>query len=331
MQNPLKKIKEKQYKNFLYVMFFFAGLPLVIWIISFSTNYFFLSRHRTIEDNKRIINDLTKTVSLVHREIFYKKQGRFNPRVVEFNYYSERLKDYITMNIYLPPGYILNRHMKSYPIVYFLHGAFDGEKDHWFTIDKNEYKSAHAEISATQMIMTDEIKEIIMVALDEPGGFFTTTNKGRDFEKAFINEIMPYIESTFNSSGQRAITGLSSGGYYALYFAVKYPKLFQQGGATSGSFFLRNKERSIITIMEKYKNNLRKLKGLYFDMGNNDPGNFHSNLVIYNYLIKHGIRTRFDYVEGGHTFQVWRGHPKRFLKFCFNAKQYVIEKSNKLN
>ncbi len=331
MKINLKKIKETKYKDFINVMLFFAGLPLLIWVISVLTNYFFLGRERTIKENIKIVKNLTENVAMVHREIFHKKQGRYNPRVVEFNYYSERLKDYITINVYLPPGYILNQHTKSYPIVYYLHGAFDGEKDHWFTVDRKESKSAHAELSATEMIMKNDIKEVIMVALDEPGGYFTTVKKGRDFEKAFLNEIMPYIESTFNASGERAITGLSSGGYYAIYFAVKYPKLFQHGGATSGSFFLGSKSRSILTIMKKYRKNLDKLKGLYFDMGNNDPGNSHSNLIIYNYLIKNKIRSRLDFVEGGHSFQVWRGHPKRFLKFCFNAKPVTAKDSKQIN
>jgi len=204
-------------------------------------------------------------------------------------------------------------------------------EEHWFTVDRFEGKSAHAELSATRMIMNNEISEIIMVALDEPGGFFNSGTDGRNFENAFINEIMPQIEATFSTSGERAITGLSSGGYYSFYFALKYPDLFKFAGATSGSFFLSYRDKSILNFMKKNFDSLKKLKGIYFDMGNDDPGNINDNLTLYNYLLRKKIRCRFDFVEGGHSFQVWRGHPERLLKFFFSKQPKTFAESSIIN
>lgn len=319
--------KNQQAKKILFLFIFFIGLPVIIGGIHFSHAKIIesIADGTVIQDFN--FDELVNEITDINREIYYKKQGRYSTYVVEFNYYSVTMQDYITMNVYLPPGYILNQRMKRYPIVYYLHGAFDGEKEHWFTVDRREGKSAHAELSATRMIMNNEIKEIVMVALDEPGGFFTSGSDGRNFEYAFVNEIMPVIEATFSTSGERAITGLSSGGYYAFYFALKYPNLFAYAGATSGSFFLSYADKSILNFMKKNLENLKKLKGVYFDMGNDDPGNINDNLIIYNYLLKHNIRCRFEFVEGGHSFQVWRGHPERLLKVFFSIQPRVIPES----
>lgn len=313
-----KNFSKTKLKQFIYLIAFLIGIPVFILCIKLINVFFFTSRETRLLENRACISGVVNAIGGIHRELYNTKYGRYNHNVMELNYYSESLTDFVSMNVYIPPGYKLNHNIKRYPVVYFLHGAFDGEKDHWFTFDRREFKSSHAEISATKMIMKKHIREVIMVALDEPGGFFTSIRKDRNFERAFINEIIPYIESTFSASGERAITGLSSGGYYALYFAINYPNLFQHAGATSGSFFLGNRSRSILTLMRKKFKNVKKLKTIYLDMGNDDPGNTHENIIIYNYLLINGIRTRLDFVEGGHSFQVWRGHPVRFLKYIFS-------------
>jgi enterochelin esterase-like enzyme len=310
---------EEKKRNFVYVMLFLVGLPLFILIISLASSGIKAIHKAKHKKTSQELRKLVDAVCEVNKEVFFKQQQRYSTNVIELSYYSDVLKDFISINVYVPPGYMVNQKIRKYPVVYFLHGAFDGEKDHWFTFDRLEGKSAHAELSSTRMIMKKKIKDVILVALDEPGGFFKSIDESRMFENAFINEIIPYIEGTFSISGERGISGLSSGGYYALLFALNYPGLFSYAGATSGSLFIRVPGRSILDISMQNLKALKKLKSIYLDMGNDDPGNAHDNIIYYNFLIKQGIKTRLDFVEGGHSFQVWRGHPKRFLMFSFSS------------
>jgi len=51
------------------------------------------------------------------------------------------------------------------------------------------------------------------------------------------DELLPYVEGRFRSSGVRGVTGFSMGGYGAIGYMLQRPDLFASASALSGAFY----------------------------------------------------------------------------------------------
>jgi enterochelin esterase-like enzyme len=134
--------------------------------------------------------------------------------------------------VYLPPGYWRSR--KRYPILYLLHGGCGSELD-WFLRGR-----VHATLD--RLIGAGRIQPLVVAmpndGLYTSGTFYTKWYDGTaDFEKHFLKEIVPAVESGFRiqaDCGHRAIAGLSMGGYGALALSLRHPKTFCAAASLSG-------------------------------------------------------------------------------------------------
>ena len=130
------------------------------------------------------------------------------------------------VNVILPDGY---DPAQTYPVLYLLHGGGGSYHEWTDNTDVVSFSSAYR----------------IIIAMPDSGG---TPNAGwyadwfdgsRQWESFHIKDVIPYIESTFHGNGQRAIAGLSMGGYGAMYYAAKYPSLFKTAASFSGAVDIR--------------------------------------------------------------------------------------------
>lgn len=74
-------------------------------------------------------------------------------------------------------------------------------------------------------------KDMIVVFPDGFNSFYIDQNDGMKMEKAIMEDLIPYIDKTYNtkkSRNSRAIAGISMGGYGAARFALKYPDKFSK-------------------------------------------------------------------------------------------------------
>lgn len=74
-------------------------------------------------------------------------------------------------------------------------------------------------------------KEMIVVFPDGFNSFYVNQSEGMEMEDAIIKDLIPYMDKVYNTSllrSQRAIGGISMGGYGAARFSLKYPKLFSK-------------------------------------------------------------------------------------------------------
>lgn len=133
---------------------------------------------------------------------------------------STVLDTIVNYTIYLPPNYESSD--KKYPILYLLHGYSDNENT-WI-------KFGNVDQAADQAIVSNEVEDMIIVM---PNGWLTwyVNQPSGDFnyEDMFIKEFIPHIERTYRvkaNKKNRAISGLSMGGYGALGYAMKYPNVF---------------------------------------------------------------------------------------------------------
>lgn len=149
-------------------------------------------------------------------------------RVQYKTFQSKILGRELRYGVYLPPSYDASP-TKKYPVLYFLHGAFENEM-RWSTLGQTDLK-------LDQMIADGKIGEFIVALPSAGNSFYTNTRDGSEkWEDVIISEFIPMIESTYRTNSTRAtrgISGTSMGGYGALKLAMKHPELFGSASAHS--------------------------------------------------------------------------------------------------
>lgn len=112
-----------------------------------------------------------------------------------------------------------------FPVLYLLHGL-TGHYNDWTDRTKlAQYAAAY---------------RLIIVTPEGENGWYvdSATAPNEKYETYFLKELFPDVESRFrtlNERENRAIAGLSMGGYGALKFGLKYPEKFVFAGSMSGA------------------------------------------------------------------------------------------------
>ncbi|SMG08743.1 S-formylglutathione hydrolase FrmB [Marivirga sericea] len=143
---------------------------------------------------------------------------------------SEVLKRQMPYSVYLPDSY--DKSYRSYPVLYLLHGMWG---DHTDWVNKGEVNRI-----ASNLIERGEIPEMIIIMPDGLTDAFYINNydgsvKWEDF---FYEEFIPTIEDRYRivkNRSNRAIAGLSMGGYGALYHAISNKDMFKACYALSAA------------------------------------------------------------------------------------------------
>lgn len=110
-------------------------------------------------------------------------------------------------------------------VVYLLHG-YSGNYTDW---------SKHVELN----LLADKYKIILVCPEGGYNSWYLDSPLQQDsqYESHIINEVIPAIDKRYFTIAKkegRAITGLSMGGYGALYLAIRHPQLFKAVGSMSG-------------------------------------------------------------------------------------------------
>src|SRR5271156_74710 len=146
---------------------------------------------------------------------------------------SRILKHEVHYCVYLPAGYDAGRTKhppQSYPVLYFLHGLGDNEQTlfnsgGWTLID--DLRQQH------------KLGDFLIVAPEGRRSFYINSADGSvRYSDFFVQEFIPVIESKYRiSKGRRnrAISGISMGGYGALRFAFSHPEMFSAVSAQSAA------------------------------------------------------------------------------------------------
>lgn len=245
-------------------------------------------------------------------------------RLIECKMESKLLGAVKEYSIYLPDGY--DKSDRSYPVLYLLHGA-NGTHTSWPT-------SGNAKRIIDGVIKEGRSVPMVIVMPDASGegkdfnglnfGYFDQTNW--PYERHFIEEFIPYIESTYRIKADkrtRAIAGLSMGGYGTMFYTMRHPELFSSAcpisARMSGTPY--NKNRS---YTDEYISTLDSLAGvkiaqslsdeqvaalrqvrLRVDCGDDDYL-FDGNIDFVRALRSHKIPVEFRVRDGGHSWIYWQ-------------------------
>jgi S-formylglutathione hydrolase FrmB len=134
-------------------------------------------------------------------------------------FHSEALGREVAYVVDLPPSYD-GPGSRRYPVVYALHGLFEGSA-FW-------ERRALAPILAG-LRASGAVPEFLVVAVDGGNSFFANAPGGR-YEDMVTKDLVAHVEATYRvvpGRKGRALLGVSMGGYAALRIAFEHPDLYE--------------------------------------------------------------------------------------------------------
>ena len=261
---------------------------------------------------------------------------------------SRVLKYPVHYCVYLPASYAAGATKnppQRYPVLYFLHGLGDNEQTlfnsgGWTLLD--DLRQRHT------------IGDFLIVAPEGRRSFYINSADGSvRYSDFFLQEFIPLIESKYRvSSGRknRAISGISMGGYGALRFAFSHPEMFSAVSAQSAALITESPEeldsaaRSGAPLgkvlaavfgnpinVSHWKNNspsvlalrnaavLRKM-AIYFNCGQDDNYGFEKGAAaLHDQLQKEGVKHEYRAYPGDHSLAYFLSHFEEVLIFHSQA------------
>jgi enterochelin esterase-like enzyme len=212
--------------------------------------------------------------------------------------------------VYAPPGF--GAATGKLPVLYLLHGYTDDDST-WVSVGK-------ANLIADYLLSKGRIKPMLIVM---PYGQLDSRVTDREafaadfqekYERQLLTEIMPYVEASFRASrdaGQRAIAGLSMGGFQAARIGMNHPESFSTIGMWSPAFFGDPADlfAGLSGASEELKKSLRHVE---LGVGDKDQLRFCSE-GIDRFLTSKRIPHDFAVTEGAHNWLLWRCYLVDFL------------------
>ncbi|WP_205461704.1 esterase [Mangrovibacterium lignilyticum] len=231
------------------------------------------------------------------------------------------------MTIYTPPGYESSK--DKYPVLYLLHGM-GGDEEAWINYGRTAQilDNLIAEGKATPMIvvMTNGNAAQKAAPGESAKGFYKPsmqldhTMDGK-FEEAFP-DVMKFVESNYRvkaDKADRAIAGLSMGGFHSLHISRYYPNTFDYVGLFSAAIMPR--EDSTGKVYSDIDNTLKQqmdngLKLYWIGIGKADF--LYKNVTDYRQKLDEiGMNYAYVETEGGHTWTNWRVYLSEFAPLLF--------------
>lgn len=131
--------------------------------------------------------------------------------------------------VYLPPGFAAGR---RYPVVYLLHGLRGAPSEYWDALDIADV--------ADGLISSGEAPPFIAVM--PVGGPVVHPNDGEwagVWEDYVVDDVVPWVDANLPvlaARRDRALEGLSAGGFGAVDIGLRHPSLFGTLGSWAGYF-----------------------------------------------------------------------------------------------
>ncbi len=227
--------------------------------------------------------------------------------------------------VVLPPQYNADSAAR-FPVVYLLHGL-TGHFDNW-----------------TEKTAVGTLADGVIIVTPEGGdGWYTdsATVTNDKYESYVVTELIPEIDRKFRTAGgreNRAIAGLSMGGYGAIKFGLKYPHLFSLVGSFSGAFDAPKRgiggQKTWPSIASVYgpddsptrkandifviagglaEERVKQLPFIYFDCGTEDLL-LNTNREFAELLVSKKVAHEYRQLPGRHSWPYWEKQIREFLR-----------------
>jgi S-formylglutathione hydrolase FrmB len=264
---------------------------------------------------------------------------------------SRILKHPVHYCVYLPASYdagAAKHPAQSFPVLYFLHGLGDNERTlfnsgGWTLLD--DLRQQH------------KMGEFLIVAPEGGRSFYINSADGSTrYSDFFLQEFIPLIESKYRiskSRSNRAISGISMGGYGALRFAFAHPEMFSAVSAQSAALITESlqeldtaarsgaplgkllatvfgspieaahwRENSPFVLAARNQA-VRKLN-IYFNCGQDDNYGFEKGAAaLHEQLQKAGVKHEYHLYPGDHSLSYFLAHFTEVMEF--HSREFALK------
>jgi S-formylglutathione hydrolase FrmB len=261
---------------------------------------------------------------------------------------SKILKSPVHYCVYLPASYdagAAQHPAQKYPVLYFLHGLGDNEQTlfnsgGWTLLD--DLRRQH------------KMGEFLIVAPEGGRTFYINSADGSvRYSDFFLQEFAPLIEAKYRigkGRNNRAISGISMGGYGALRFAFSHPEMFSAVSAQSAALITEFpqeldtaarsgaplgktlaavfgspievahwKENSPFVLAQRNLTAVRKL-AIYFNCGKDDNYGFEKGAsALHEQLQTEGVKHEYHPYPGDHSLSYFLAHFTEVMEFHSRA------------
>jgi S-formylglutathione hydrolase FrmB len=268
---------------------------------------------------------------------------------IDCNALNSRILKYpIHYCVYLPAGYdagATSHPSQNYPVLYFLHGLGDNERTlfnsgGWTLLD--DLRRQH------------KMGEFLIVAPEGDRTFYINSADGSvRYNDFFLQEFIPLIEAKYRvkkGRNNRAISGISMGGYGALRFAFSHPEMFSAVSAQSAALITESpqeldtaarsgaplgkllaavfgspievahwRDNSPFVLAQRNVVAVRRL-AIYFNCGQDDNYRFEKGAAALNaQLQKEGVKHEYRPYPGDHSLPYFLSHFTEVMEFHSRA------------
>jgi enterochelin esterase-like enzyme len=243
--------------------------------------------------------------------------------------------------VYLPPDYDAQT-KKRYPVLYLQHGGGEDETG-WI-------RQGRANVILDNLIAAGEAKPMIIVmaygyarragsaspnltgaTLGTPQGAQARDEMAKVFEDDVVQALIPFVDKTYRTltdRDNRAMAGLSMGGFQTFHVTTKHLDLFSHIGGFSGiGGMLEDRKPDLKVdfngVFADPAAFAKKVHLLYFGVGTAEPERFTARIRgLHTLLTDAGIQHVYWESPGtDHEWQTWRRNLKGFAPLLFRKKQ----------
>jgi len=285
----------------------------------------------TDPNNVYMIRDVASVTSVFivdgGRADLYKVNDVPHGTVVRRWYDSPILKMTRRITVYTPPGYEAST--EKYPVLYLLHGA-GGDEEAWISLGRAAQilDNLIAQGKAKPMIVVMPNGNVVQKAApgeSERGmykpSFMGETRMDGEYETAFP-DIIKFVESNYRTlatKSNRAICGLSMGGFHSLHISKEYPDMFDYVGLFSAAILPRDEVKSPVynNLDEKLKIQFSKKPKLYWIAIGSADFLYKNNVDFRKILDDNKYPYTYFETGEGHIWKNWRIYLSKFIPMLF--------------
>ncbi|RXG31907.1 esterase [Leeuwenhoekiella marinoflava] len=232
------------------------------------------------------------------------------------------------LSIYTPPGY--EQSDKEYPVLYLLHGA-GGDEEAWLSLGRAAQilDNLIAEEKAAPMLVVMPNGNVGQDAAPGAGSdgyytpqFMTPETMNGKYEAQFM-DIVDFVETNYRvkaNKENRAIAGLSMGGYHSMHISRFYPDTFDYVGLFSAAIMPRE-DKSDKGVYADFEETLKAQKDngykLYWIAIGESDFLYEANTEYRELLDKIGMPYEYTESDGGHIWRNWRVYLSEFVPLLF--------------
>lgn len=231
------------------------------------------------------------------------------------------------MTVYTPAGY--EKGNKRYPVLYLLHGM-GGDENAWSELGRAtqilDNLIAQGKARPMIVVMTNGNSDLQAAPGESSLGFTQpTTQLPRTMDGSFetsFPEIVKFIDKNYRTIANkknRAIAGLSMGGFHSMHISKQYPDMFDYIGLFSAAIMPREEAKSPVyeDLEGKLARQFAKKPALYWIAIGNTDFLYQANKDYRKMLDEKNYPYTYRESDGGHIWRNWRIYLSEFLPMLF--------------